>query len=654
MASWSSNIANSGNWRRIVFEVLVLGAIVFALRSIVCIFTDDALITLRYARNLAEGLGLVYNPGERVYGTTSPGYALLLAVPFLLRIDPFACVFALDVFAATGIAWLLLAVGRELDRPAWGWIAALLVIHFPIVLMVPGMEATLFTLLIVGAVVSMAWDRGWPAASCAAAASLLRPEGAMLAAMVATWQLVDPVGRRLRPSGWKRALLTVGPLFVMVAVLGLYYGNPIPNTVAAKRVHLAVFKDHPTFIGELLHYQFRVLSEIRWWGVLEWAGLLILVVRWPRYWGFAAWQLAYLGFMWAGKAPSYVWYNTPLYPGRMLGLAVAGCQLAEWALLAPALLRRWRTPGGASPDSLSQSPRANQAVTAALATLLLLLTGMRSLWIELHTVLPFYFNRPDAFAHKNYHEAGTWLAAQPDSRSAETTVAEIGYIGYFGGTRIFDPLGLVSPEALPQLGKRDLWQWAIARESRFVVHPFWTDRSSTGKFEALPGNFVRAYRCAAQWNDGWFLTVAFEKRVPDSPRAVLPAANQRAGVHSRFESPGYCFPGTREADSRTFRWALELSGDAGDATPDAHARLPTIPLEFSESRAEIESLTVTWASATATAGDVGATGRGQRSIEIPRSEAGFVLPATLPAGVVWQLTARTNRPCQELYLQAPQ
>ena len=33
---------------------------------------DDAFISFRYARNLVEGHGLVYNPGERVEGYTNP------------------------------------------------------------------------------------------------------------------------------------------------------------------------------------------------------------------------------------------------------------------------------------------------------------------------------------------------------------------------------------------------------------------------------------------------------------------------------------------------------------------------------------------------------------------------------------------------------
>ena len=40
---------------------------------------DDSYITFRYARNLLTGEGFVYNPGERVLGTTTPLYTLLMA-----------------------------------------------------------------------------------------------------------------------------------------------------------------------------------------------------------------------------------------------------------------------------------------------------------------------------------------------------------------------------------------------------------------------------------------------------------------------------------------------------------------------------------------------------------------------------------------------
>lgn len=47
---------------------------------------DDQMISMRYARNLAEGHGLVWNPGERVEGYTNFGWTLLMAAVHLLRL----------------------------------------------------------------------------------------------------------------------------------------------------------------------------------------------------------------------------------------------------------------------------------------------------------------------------------------------------------------------------------------------------------------------------------------------------------------------------------------------------------------------------------------------------------------------------------------
>jgi len=41
---------------------------------------DDAFITFRYGQNLALGHGMVFNPGERLMGSTSPVEVLLSAL----------------------------------------------------------------------------------------------------------------------------------------------------------------------------------------------------------------------------------------------------------------------------------------------------------------------------------------------------------------------------------------------------------------------------------------------------------------------------------------------------------------------------------------------------------------------------------------------
>ena len=48
---------------------------------------EDAYITYRYAQNLAAGNGFVFNPGERVLGTSTPLYAMVLGLAGLLGLD---------------------------------------------------------------------------------------------------------------------------------------------------------------------------------------------------------------------------------------------------------------------------------------------------------------------------------------------------------------------------------------------------------------------------------------------------------------------------------------------------------------------------------------------------------------------------------------
>src|SRR5438477_7695350 len=49
---------------------------------------DDAMVSMRFARNLAEGHGLVWNPGgPRVEGFTNPLWVGMMALPHLLRLS---------------------------------------------------------------------------------------------------------------------------------------------------------------------------------------------------------------------------------------------------------------------------------------------------------------------------------------------------------------------------------------------------------------------------------------------------------------------------------------------------------------------------------------------------------------------------------------
>jgi arabinofuranosyltransferase len=67
---------------------------------------DDPFISFRYARNLADGNGLVYNIGERVEGYTNFLWTLLMTIPHKLGADPILFSHALGL-ALLGISLTL-------------------------------------------------------------------------------------------------------------------------------------------------------------------------------------------------------------------------------------------------------------------------------------------------------------------------------------------------------------------------------------------------------------------------------------------------------------------------------------------------------------------------------------------------------------------
>ena len=84
------------------------------------VVNDDPYITYRYARNLAQGAGFVYNAGEPVLSTTAPLYALLLAALAVVRIDPPVASLiagALSAFAASALVYRL---GKRAGRDTPG------------------------------------------------------------------------------------------------------------------------------------------------------------------------------------------------------------------------------------------------------------------------------------------------------------------------------------------------------------------------------------------------------------------------------------------------------------------------------------------------------------------------------------------------------
>ncbi len=219
--------------------LLVLAAVAFlqgflAFRHYVF---EDAYITFRYAENLAAGRGFAFNPGERVLGTTTPLWTLLLAALGRLGLDVPATGVFLSVFFVAATALTGARILRRLSHPELGVLYALLVLwgcHAIYVL--TGMETSFLCFLLHAALLAALADRPLLLGTCLGLALLTRYDAAVFA------------GTLLPIVAWKRGLaraatsaLVAGALLLPWLVFAqAYFGSFLPNTLAAKSATISV------------------------------------------------------------------------------------------------------------------------------------------------------------------------------------------------------------------------------------------------------------------------------------------------------------------------------------------------------------------------------------------------------------------------------
>lgn len=281
---------------------------------------DDAYIFYRYARNLVDGAGLVYNAGEYVDGNTSFLWPLLLAAGLRLGLDVKLVAHGLGVAGGVGAlvaSFVYAASGLPAERR---WVAALapwvlLSAGSFLVWSTAGMETPLFVATATAALAAEARRRsGWMWLALGAA-TLTRPEGLLLAALAA-------VGRAasggLREPAFRAGAASYVVLIAVVTGFRLwYFGAPLPNTFYAK-----VGGVDANF-GWFDVFTFAVVG----WGLLAPAFAAAFLDR--RWWPGGAFVLAVLAFdvRVGGDQLGHHRFLLPMLPA-LVALSLRGALLA--------------------------------------------------------------------------------------------------------------------------------------------------------------------------------------------------------------------------------------------------------------------------------------------------------------------------------------
>jgi hypothetical protein len=225
---------------------------------------DDSYITLTYAKNLVNGHGFIYNHPPATLGTTTPFFALLVALlALILPIFTIAQVAVLiTVVSWIGTGWLLYSLMLHLKfEPFIACAIALtpmLMIRTWITFM--GMEIWLFEFLLVLTIWFTLKEYFFLAGLSTCALFLTRGEGAIMALILLSYIYLNHhkialsfINGGLLPfSGWSiYAYITFGTL--------------LPNTLAAKQAQALLPSGHP-FINRMVFelIPIHTFHRIKW------------------------------------------------------------------------------------------------------------------------------------------------------------------------------------------------------------------------------------------------------------------------------------------------------------------------------------------------------------------------------------------------------
>jgi hypothetical protein len=401
---------------------------------------EDAFITYRYADNLARGEGFVFNPGERVLGTTTPLYTLTLALiqASPVGLDPprasalLFCV-CLSVIGLLGALTLL----RQGHETAAVLFALLVVSGYGGVRDFFGLETTFYSALLLASFWAATREHLGTAGALGGLAFLTRYDGALfVAALFLTLSWKD------RRPPWRLALaasVIVAPWLVFAQ---LYFGSVLPNTLPAKASTMGILDYAPAALGiqasEALGFLRQLFPGSAWKWLVDGLGLslvLAAVAGAPKLLGRNGLSLCTLSF------PLVLW----------IGYSIIGPPLGPSWYLLPAsyfVLLFCFTSGS---TFLHETPFAGKRFFNRALPLLSGIVLMASLLLV--TRLPEMIERQeeqktsDGFYRgrtRTYGEMGIFLRDTGLS-GLNLMTSEPGYLAYISGNTVIDAAGLVTP-----------------------------------------------------------------------------------------------------------------------------------------------------------------------------------------------------------------
>jgi len=464
---------------------------------------DDALISMQYARNLAEGNGLVFNPGERVEGYTNFLWTLILAALHLgSSLFDFDAVRA-AVLTSIGVACLVVGLVYVLGRSLWGsdrlaTFAAVGLVALDSAYAPWAMQALEGHLLLLWIMLSLLVlerrPRYWPIwlGLLLAAVQMTRPDGALFLAAAGLSFAVGLLGKLLT-EGFSEQVRSelrggLGVIGVFALVFGSYfawkysyYGYPMPNTY-----YLKVGGSDFDAWGRGWSYLQSFFAERGWVPVVA-----VLALRWLRE------PLVRTLAIYAGIHLVYVAYvGGDFYPGHRFLLVLVPVFSLLVGRVVFGLVEQLRADAAEAAEGDGATTSAERRLPSGRGSTVYLVLGV-AVAIALGAVWRIGATKGPAVTEVARAADGvdrtkrflTWLGERA-SPGDSIAVGDIGSSGYYGRLHVIDVYGVIDP-FVAHMDIPDFGKGKAGHEKRAPTSYVLEKRPTYIKLGYLPGDHHR-------------------------------------------------------------------------------------------------------------------------------------------------------------------
>lgn len=396
---------------------------------------DDTWIHLTFARNLAEHGEWSFRLGVPSAGSTSPLWSTLLALGFLLNLEPYIWTYFLGLLTMWAMSVVCEVTARRLVStyaPRFPWIGFFIIVDWHLLwAAMSGMETLLHGLIatVILAALMLNSRRYLTLGLLAGLSVWVRPDGLTLLGPLVLGVILIEKDLPSRLRGLTRAFIGFGSIFLFYLLFNLLIGDtPMPNTFYAKQAEYIEWQGLPLsyrfselFLQLLVGPSFLLLP-----GIVSWT---LRSVR-NRSWG------SLLALAWSAGYMLLYLLRLPVYQhGRYIMPAMPVFFLI--GLLGAAEFDSSKTFG-----RYHWFAKTVWNVSLGMVTLLFIVLGARA------------YARDVAFIEQEMVAAAKWASANlpPD---AVLAVHDIGALGYFDDHQLVDLAGLISPEVIPFIRDED-------------------------------------------------------------------------------------------------------------------------------------------------------------------------------------------------------